>query len=166
MNPKLKFILRIAAVIFAILFLIQPYNWFCQLTSKCNTFHLSYYIPKKEGTREFVVGFEAENYDREVNFFAEPRKVRTVSGRKHTVIYKIQNNSRKYRKIRPKMSIHPKKYEKYFIRHECLCFKSYTIVAGGSLDLKLEFEIDNDIEADKELEQRIEEHDFTVRFSI
>jgi cytochrome c oxidase assembly protein Cox11 len=165
MNPKLRITLQIIAAFFVILFLIQPYNWFCQLSQSCKPFYLSYYLPKREGTKNINIDFSAENYRRDVTFTPDKPSLTTVSGRKNVVIYTIRNSSKKFIKVRPKMIIEPKEVEDFIIRHECLCFKQYTIKAGGSLELRLEFELDKKIET-HEFENRIREKGFEIRFKI
>lgn len=167
MPPLLRFALRAIAAIAIITFLIQPYNWYCQLTQSCSSFHLSYYMPKKEGKKEFEVEFEVSNYMEDVQFFPEEKSIMIKTNRKHTVSYQLKNLSKKSVVVRPRLIIEPQEVEKYFVRYQCLCAHQYKLKALEEITLKMEFEIDKDFETDDDqVFERIIEQPIKIRYKI
>lgn len=51
----------------------------------------------------------------------------------------------------PKMRIDPQFAEQYLNKYECLCFKSYKLKPGESMDLNMTFDFDKKIENDRNL---------------
>jgi cytochrome c oxidase assembly protein Cox11 len=146
MSPIFRIFLRIAVVLFVLFFAIQPYNWFCALTSSCESFHLSSLIPKKEGTMPLEVFLEIRSYNQNLVFEPLEPSVTTVTNKKTTVTYRVKNTSKRVIRFRPNLIVEPKSFEKYLVRYECLCSHLYKLKGGEERELTMRFEISDDID--------------------
>ncbi len=153
MHPLIKFLSRLFLVVIAILFIIQPINWFCALTSKCNVINLSYYLPKKEGTKtlNFIIG-ATSRFDN-VDFYTEDNFINTVAGKKHKAIFTLHNRSNTTIYMLPKMKIEPKEAAKYINRYQCPCMQRHKLRPKQKIILEMEFDADIDIEKLEELQR-------------
>jgi cytochrome c oxidase assembly protein Cox11 len=165
MPPKLRILLRIAVAFVVIFFAIQPYNWFCQLSQNCKPFYLSYYIPKKEGTKQIKIDLETTNYKRDVKFFVDKPEIITVANKKIVATYTITNNSKKLLRVRPKMEVIPKEATDYIKTYQCICLKRYKLKPKQTITIQMEFEIDKDIESADFIDQ-ILENSLKIRFRL
>lgn len=145
MNPLLKLIIRFAIVFVVIFIAIQPYNWFCGLTQKCDSFHFSYLIPKKEGFDQFKFQLGAINYSGKFSFESVDKTLSTVINRKNTIHYHAKNLSKKTVYLRPKLLITPPEFEPHIKIYDCLCSKVYKLKKGEEIDLKMTFVIKSSI---------------------
>lgn len=165
MSPLVKILLRLAIIVAAIFFITQPYNWFCQITGKCQPFFFSYYIPKKLG-RTIYLAVNAITY-KENLFFSASKPVKIGSNaegeneenkfstnQKIEVIYTLKNNSKKLMQLQPRLLVQPEYAEKYLIRYECPCSRKYKLKAGEEIEMKMRFEIDSNIEKDEKFKQK------------
>lgn len=149
----INWIFRIIIVFAIAFFAIQPFNWFCQITNKCQTFHLSYYLPKKEGIKPIKVDFGITNYRENLEFDVSEPSITTVSGRNNTVTYRAKNNSNHIMRLYPKLEIEPASVEKYITRYECLCSRQYKLMKGEEIEMRMRFEVSERIEEDTNYRQ-------------
>lgn len=146
MHPLIRILFR-GALLFLLLFaLIQPFNWFCNISQKCQPFYFSYYFPKTQGTEPIDVSFEITNYRDDLEFSALEPNLTTVTNKKNIVTFYAKNLSNRLIKFRPNLQIDPANFDEYVIRYECLCMREYKLKKGESLELKMRFEIDAAIE--------------------
>jgi cytochrome c oxidase assembly protein Cox11 len=151
MNPLVKIFLRIFLIIIAILFIIQPINWFCTLTNKCKTINFSYYFPKKEGAKplNFIIGATSRFHN--VDFYTEDNFINTFAGKKHKVKFTMHNRSKTTIYMLPKMKIEPKEASKYINRYQCPCMQRHKLKPNQKLNLEMEFDADIEIEEVEEV---------------
>lgn len=145
MNPLLKLLIRFAIAFTVIFIAIQPYNWICGLTQKCNSFHFSYLIPKKEGYDDFKFQFGVANYSAKSSFEAIDKTLTTVINRKNTIHYRAKNLSKKTIYLRPKLLVTPKEFEPHIKIYDCLCSKVYKLKRGEEIELQMTFVINSSI---------------------
>ncbi len=165
MHPSFKISLKIFVVCAAIFFLIQPFNWYCQLTRHCQPFYLTYHFPKKEGTETLKVFVAARSKFRDVDFFADKYEIETVSNHKNIVKFTLRNNSKKLHYVFPKMKITPEKANEYIVKYECPSLQAFRLKPKETLIVNFEFEINDKIESD-ESGDRLNEEAVNINFSI
>jgi cytochrome c oxidase assembly protein Cox11 len=146
MSPFLRLAIQIIVIVGVLTLAIQPFNWYCQLTQSCRPFFFSYYLPKREGKKEFPVKVEVNNYNENIEFFAEETNIKIPTNRKHVINFHIKNLSKKLIVIRPKLTITPKALSDNFIRYQCLCSQQIKLKGGEEVIAKMEFEIDKKFE--------------------
>lgn len=145
MNPAIKISLRIV-IIFALLFFAsKPYNFFCNLTNKCQPFYFSYLIPKKEGKTPIILNFEVTNYREGLDFRVLSDGFKTVTNRKNIVNYIAKNTSNRTIKFHPKFVLEPGYLEEYITRYQCLCSSQYTLKPNEEIKLQMIFLIEEKI---------------------
>ena len=148
MNPLLLIAIRFAAILLIAFFAIQPFNWFCQISQKCQPFFLSYYFPKEIG-KQIKLSVNALDYSEKVEFTVLKPEGESYTNLKTLAIYHVKNISKKTIKFRPALIVEPKYVEKYLIRYQCLCLHKYRLKAGEEIEMKMEFMIDKKIESDE-----------------
>ncbi len=148
MNPLLLIAIRFAAILTIAFFAIQPFNWFCQISQKCQPFFLSYYFPKEIG-KKIRLSVNALDYSEKVEFTVIKPDEETYTNNRELAIYHVKNISKKTINFRPALIVEPKYVEKYLIRYQCLCLHKYRLKAGEEIDMKMEFMIDKKIENDE-----------------
>lgn len=141
MHPLLKLLIRFAIVFTVIFIAVQPYNWFCGITQKCDSFHFSYLIPRIEGNHNYNLKFNVVNFNKNLNFEVLDKSLTTVSNRKNVIHYRAKNLSKKTIYLRSKLKISPADLEKHIKIYDCLCTKVYKLKIGEEIDLKMTFEI-------------------------
>lgn len=165
MRLLIRFAIRFAVIFAIIVVIIQPFNWFCQLTQQCRPFYFSYYLPKQEGAMPIDVIFESTNYREDLDFRPYENAISTVTNKKNTIIYLAKNLSEKTITFRPKLIVEPEYAEGYITRYECLCSHEYKLKKGESIEMTMEFEIDRKIEKDSKFMNKPEKS-IKVRFKI
>ena len=141
MHPLLRISFRLA-VIFAIgIFLIQPFNWYCQITQSCRPFSFAYYMPKREGTVPVNVVLETQNYREGLEFTSIEHSLTTVAHRKNTATYRAKNLTKRPLRFRLNFYTNSEFFEKNITRFQCPCFHEYKLKGGEVLELKAEFEV-------------------------
>ena len=148
MNPALLLTIRLLAVLLIAFFAIQPFNWFCQISQKCQPFFLSYYFPKEIG-KKIRLSVNALDYSEKVEFTVIKPDEETYTNSKESAIYHVKNISKKTINFRPTLIVEPKYVAEYLIRYQCLCLHKYRLKAGEEIDIMMEFMIDKKIESDK-----------------
>ena len=138
MNP-FKLFTRVAITCAIILFAIQPYNWFCKISSKCESLEISRLLPTFEGDEPVNVVFEITNYREGLKLVPEIDMITTVKGRINEVTYHVKNTSNKLIKFRTVFEANPKKIIPHIKRHQCLCYQRYKLKKGEELTLKASF---------------------------
>ncbi|MBU6339190.1 MAG: cytochrome c oxidase assembly protein [Rickettsiales bacterium] len=132
----------------------RPYNWFCEFSGKCQKFYLSDLIPDFEGSTPINIVLTAESNNKKLEFIVDGYDtIRTVSGRKNVVNYRVKNLSNDAVKFRPQFHISPDNFEEYVKRIDCLCFEDHIISKGKEMSLQASFKIDSDIESDKSFKE-------------
>lgn len=165
MHPLLRISVRLTTIFIIVFFAIQPFNWFCSITQKCNTIYLSSFIPKREGIDNIKLKFEVTNYSQKVDFKVIQKTLTTVSGRKNVVFYRAKNVSKKHIRINPALFVKPKYVEKYLTRYECLCTRQFKIAPGEEIEMRMEFEIKNSISDDVNF-QKDPDSPILIRYKI
>ncbi|OFW80433.1 MAG: hypothetical protein A2887_03370 [Alphaproteobacteria bacterium RIFCSPLOWO2_01_FULL_40_26] len=153
MHPLIRLTIRLAIISFIIVAAIQPFNWFCQLTQKCQPFYFSYYIPKHQGWTPIDIVIETTNYYENIEFSAQEPAITTFPNKKTAILYNIKNLGKTPVRIRPKLIVEPQYAEKYLTKYECLCMREIRLKAKEEKELKMEFEINREIEHDAEFEK-------------
>lgn len=148
MNPLLRIFIRFAAILTIAFFAIQPFNWFCQISQKCQPFFLSYYFSKEIG-KKINLSVNALDYSEKVEFTVLKPEEEAYTNLKTLAIYHVKNISKKTINFRPALIVEPKYVEKYLIRYQCLCLHKYRLKAGEEIDMRMEFMIDKKIESDE-----------------
>jgi cytochrome c oxidase assembly protein subunit 11 len=138
----------IAGLLIALL-LIKPFNFFCNLSSKCSPIILSYYFPAKKGSQNFEINFEAQNQLSTIEFKVLNSKIILKTGQNATIIFTAKNLTNHQIKIRPEYFITPENADQYITRYECLCFKEHIIAAGQEVQMPFRIKIDPAIEKDQ-----------------
>jgi cytochrome c oxidase assembly protein Cox11 len=145
MHPLFALIVR-AAIIFTILFLIiQPYNWYCHISQKCQGFRATSLLPKLEGKDPIDVFFEVTNNDDDIIFESNYSVIQTVFNRVNTVSFTAENLSNRIIFFKPRLVISPQEYEKHINLIECLCFNEYKVKPGEKITMEMKFSIDTSI---------------------
>jgi cytochrome c oxidase assembly protein Cox11 len=165
MHPLLKNFLRIFIVCAAIFFLIQPFNWYCQLTRSCQPFYVTYHFPKKEGTQNLKTTITAQSKFRDVDFYSDQYEVNTVTNRKNIVKLTLKNNSKKIHYVFPKMTISPPQAVDYIVKYECPCLQTYRLKPKETLIVNFEYEINEKIDSEIP-EYRTDEDGIYIDFRI
>jgi len=150
MNPKAKLFLRVLLFLALLFFASKPYNFFCNLTNKCQPFYLAYLLPKKEGKTPIVINFEVTNYRENLEFEVLAPVLKTVANRRNVATYRAKNTSKKTIKFTPQLIFEPEDISDYITRYQCLCEHSYSIKPGEEIKLRMIFSIDEGF--DDELE--------------
>jgi len=145
MHPLLRLTLRLAMVFVICFVAIQPFNWFCKLTNKCEPFYFSYHFLKPEGSREIQVNFGAMNYREDLEFTVDESSLTTVSNRMNIVTYRARNLSKRMIRFRPIMHIDPESSQRFIISYECPCSHEFKLKQGEEIELKMKFRIDDKI---------------------
>ncbi|NBV06599.1 MAG: hypothetical protein EBS06_05120 [Proteobacteria bacterium] len=149
MHPTLRKMLYLALIFFVIFVALQPYNYFCNYSNKCQGIYLSELFPSPEGETQISAIMEIKNLRNDIIFETEePKIIYTVSGKKNIANYRIENNSDKTIRFRPEFYVEPKEFKKYVIRRECLCFREYKLRRGEVILVHSSFKIDPAIEKD------------------
>ena len=146
MNPTFRYIFMFAKIFLVILLIIQPYNFYCNLTSKCRPFYFSYLIPKREGKVEFKITPETINYIEDLIIAPEQESLTTVVNRKNIVTYTVKNDSEHFIRFRPSFYVLPEEMDQYITRFECDCSKTFKLKKGQSTTMKVEFELKREFE--------------------
>ncbi len=147
MNPILKFIVRLVAVIILALLVIKPYNLYCDVSGKCSNFNIAKYLPSSQGYGKIKVKFVNINPQPYIDFQAIPHELVTSTGQKNIVKYNLTNVTKnRYNPIKfdIKYSVEPERFERYIKRYQCLCGKSYKLKPNQSRQEEFIFKIDND----------------------
>ncbi len=148
MSKKQAIILFFCAIFVGIL-LIQPFNYLCRASGWCDPIIVSYYLPKKMGTRSFDIILEAKNLSKTVDFSSTIRSAVVLSGEDVEVKFLARNPSDQSIKIRPRPYIVPVEAAKYIKFYDCLCFKETSLKAKKTKELSVKFRIDPKIEKDE-----------------
>lgn len=154
MNPTLRLAIRIFAILLIAFFVIQPFNWFCQISQKCRPIFLSHYIPRKIGER-INVSINAISYSEKVKFTVLKPEDEAYTNKRISAIYHVKNISKKTISFRPALIVEPEYVEKYLIRYECLCLNKYRLKAGEEIDMRMELMIDKKIENDERFKREM-----------
>lgn len=158
--------IRIALISLVIVAAVQPYNWFCQITQKCDSFYFSQYLPKMKGKIPFDVMMEVTNYREDLDFRPTEPVIVTLSNQTNVVFYHAKNLSDKTISFRPQLIIEPDYAAKYFNRYECLCSHEYKLKPREERKLKMVFEIKKDIENEKNFSKQPNTNKLKVRYKI
>jgi cytochrome c oxidase assembly protein Cox11 len=146
MNPFVRLTIRLV-IIFAIIFVaIQPYNWFCGITSKCTPFYFSYYLNGREGKFPVNVNFGVRNFRESLEFEAINQNISTFTNRNNTITYRVKNNSNRFIRFRIKLKVMPTFLEKDVTIYQCLCGKEYKLLKGEERILEMKFKVNKRIE--------------------
>lgn len=148
MHPLIRILFRLGALFLIVFMLVQPFNWFCNISGKCQSFYFSYYIPSQQGTEPIEVSLEVANLRSDLDLAADISPLTTVSGKKNSVTYYAKNISDHEVNFRPRLIIEPQSLDKYITRYQCLCSNDYTLKPGEQKILKMRFAIDRKIEKD------------------
>ena len=148
MHPLIRILFRLIALFLVIFMLVQPFNWFCKISGKCQPFYFSYYIPSQQGIEPIEVSFEVTNLRSDLDLAADRSPITTVSGKKNSVIYYAKNISDHEVNFRPRLIVEPESLDKYITRYQCLCSNDYTLKPGEQKTLEMRFAINHKIEKD------------------
>ncbi len=165
MHPKLRLFLRLAVICAVIFFAIQPFNWFCNISKKCQPIDISFSLPFNEGKEKINVAMEISNYRQDLEFTALKPQILTVTGRKNTVNYRAKNISTHKIKFRPTLTIEPENFDEYIKRYGCLCAQEYSLDPGEEITLKMSFALDKKLTAD-EFYRSKENMVIKIRYSV
>jgi cytochrome c oxidase assembly protein Cox11 len=150
MRPLTRFFIYSFLTLILCIIAARPYNWFCEFSGKCQKFYFSDLLPDFEGNTPINIVLETENNNKNLEFIVDGYDtIRTVSGRKNVVNYRVKNNSDNSIKFKPQLYILPENFDKYVKRLDCLCFEEHLVGKGKEIKLQASFKIDSDIESDK-----------------
>ena len=148
MHPKVRFSIRIIALIVILLCVNLLFNRFCNLSNQCQPYYLSYMMPRQQGENLLNVHFKTTTQHEGLTISVEKPSIQTYHNVINKIAYKVINHSDKTIKIKPIYLAEPKSLEKYITRFHCLCSKSVTIKANATIILESVFMIDPKIEND------------------
>ena len=151
MPPLLRLSIRIAIVFVVIFFAAQPYNWFCQITQSCKPFYFSQLIPKKKGYVPIKITMEVTNYRKDIELKVLQSEVKTVSNQTNRVDYRVKNLTNRVQYLRPILHIEPEHFKKYIKFYNCICNNRYKIKPRQTLNLQMEFLLNEDIDYEENL---------------
>lgn len=141
MNSKFRILLRLLVIFIILLIIIQPYNSFCNYTSKCQPFYISSIFPTKEGTKEVKVILGAKNYIKDLDIKPETPTLVTVSGRKNKVNYIVKNNSGHFLRFRMEIFTSPEEIKDHIKLYQCPCSGRQKLKKGEEIILTTEFSL-------------------------
>ncbi len=141
MSPIFKLLFRATLIVIVIFIVLQPYNLFCNVTSKCQAFYFSSLLPVSEGKDPINLIFEVNNFRGDIDFEPVEKTIETVSGRKNVVHFKATNVGKHLIRFRPTIYTKPDRAIEYIDRNDCICFHEYTLKKDETIDLKMEFRI-------------------------
>lgn len=162
MNSKLHYFFTLLKFIIIIFLIVQPYNYFCNLTEKCNPFYFSSLIPRSEGKEPLEVTFKASNYIEGLELTPAIDSLKTVANRKNSMIYKVKNTSNKMIRFKSEFYLDPPQMEEYITKYECRCSKERKLKVGEESTIEMKFSFDKGIES--QLYDLEGENRFTVGF--
>lgn len=144
----LKILLSLIAVVVVVFFALIPYNKYCLRTNNCNSIYFSDLFPKKQGMG-FNIEFKALNYHELIEFKTlETDMVPSYTNKKIIAEFEVSNKFKKTVKFRPKLRIEPRVFEKYIIKHNCLCSQRQNVKSDEVKKLRTVFVISDEIEKD------------------
>ncbi len=142
-----KTIFFVIAALFAAFLLLKPYNQLCRGVNWCHPISFSYLLPSFKGEKSLKINFAADSEVENVDFqLTSDPDIDLKSGAKHSVIFTIINNSDQDLTLRPMRFFENGKLAQYIKFYECLCFQSYKVKAGSSLDLAMRIKLKMDID--------------------
>ncbi len=141
MNPKFRLFFRIAIIFIVLLLMIQPYNSYCNITSKCEPLSFSSLIPKREGKIEAKISFGIKNYIEGLEIKTQQVSLVTVSGRKNIINYTVKNNGKKFVRFRVQPFFNPEDLDHAIKIYHCPCGGQKKVKGGEEVTLKMEFSI-------------------------
>ncbi len=145
---------KIAAYIIALIVLafiaLQPYNYFCNFSNKCQPIYISSYLPEIKGKEEVSLIFVSISKNPDIEINANTPHLITLTGKTNSITYNIINTSERAVEFKPQMEITPNIFQKYWIRYECLCSKKYHLKPNETLQITMRFKVDRSIEQDQE----------------
>jgi cytochrome c oxidase assembly protein Cox11 len=162
MHPLLRRLIQIAIIFTVVFFAVQPFNWFCQITQKCQPFYFSYLIPRQQGDL-VKIKLQITNYHQGLDFKAVKADFTTRTNKINTVTYNAKNNSRLPIRFRPALYIEPKNFEKYVITYQCLCANEYKLKPNEEIKLQMRFFIARKIEDEEEFVSPDGQSIFTIK---
>jgi len=151
MSKKQALTLLLASLLLGFL-MIQPFNFICRLTNKCQPIILSYYLPNSEGKQYYEIFFLAKDLSQKLHFESKTKSILIKSGAKGEAIYMIKNITNQDLKIRPSLFFNTQNAAQYIKFYECLCFHEYKIKGGETITLSVKFKLDQKIEKDASFE--------------
>jgi cytochrome c oxidase assembly protein Cox11 len=151
MPPLLRLSIRIAIVFVVIFFAAQPYNWFCQITQSCKSFYFSQLIPKKKGNVPVTITMEVTDYRKDIELTVLQSEVKTVNNQVNKVDYRVKNLTNRVQYLRPILHIEPEDFKKYIEFYNCICNNRYKIKPRQTLNLQMEFLLNEDIDYEEKL---------------
>ena len=151
MPPLLRLSIRIAIVFVVIFFATQPYNWFCQITQSCKPFYFSQLIPKKKGNVPVTITMEVTDYRKDIELTVLQSEVKTVNNQVNKVDYRVKNLTNRVQYLRPILHIEPEDFKKYIEFYNCICNNRYKIKPRQTLNLQMEFLLNEDIDYEEKL---------------
>tara|TARA_Y100000817_G_C16778046_1_gene509269 strand:+ start:217 stop:744 length:528 start_codon:yes stop_codon:yes gene_type:complete len=150
---KIKKTLLTSAVIVAFMFsfsymLVPLYDIFCEITGL-----------NGKTNEERIVDVKEVNTDRYVNvkftstvagsepllFVPNHREMRVQVGKIYTTYYNLTNKSNSIKNVTASPSVVPGKDAEYFKKIECFCFTQQVIEGKSSMQLPLQFIVDEDL---------------------
>lgn len=155
MPPLTRFIVR-CAIAFVIIFITaQLFNRFCLFSYKCHPIYFSKYFPRTEGGKSFSIDFEVMNNNSDLQFDVLDSRISTVVNRVNTVEFFAKNISKQAIVFRPSLKVEPEIFGKYIKRINCLCSHEYSLAAGQSAKLRMEFFIDPEMASEDAFQEFI-----------
>ncbi len=142
MHPLTRFIVRCTIAFVLIFITAQLFNRFCLFSYKCHPIYFSKYWPRSEGGESFSIDFEVMNNNSDLQFDALDTRISSVVNRVNTVEFFAKNISKQKIVFRPSLKVEPEIFEKYIKRINCLCSHEYSLAAGQSVKLRMEFFVD------------------------
>lgn len=164
MNIFSRSFFRIFVIFAIILFAMQPYNWYCKISSKCQGLNLSMLIPAFEGNEPIVVNFAVTNFREGLEIFPQTTQITTVSGRKNKVKYTVKNKSGKFMRFRTVFETDPSNIEPHIKKHQCLCHQRYKLKKDEELTLTASFSLDQ--EAISLMKKRDDKKELTIIYRV
>lgn len=159
-----KYFIRCLTIFLLTIFILQPYNKFCNYSNKCQAIYLSELVPTFEGNKKILITPEIKNYNKNLNFELLTTSFETVTGRTNTIKYKVKNNKKTFVKFLPKLYTNPESCNDYIIRKQCLCHEEITLKGEEQRELIFTFKVKKSFDSEENCSE--EKREFAIGYTI
>jgi len=148
-HPLLRPISKLLVIFIIIFTFIQPYNWFCKASNKCEGFYfldLFEYLPNFSPKIEANIVLEIYNQKNVVKIEAvEPVATRIINGSTHKFTYVATNNLNEEVDFKMDLVIAPKELEQFITKKYCPCSTRQKLKPKEQRTFSTKLKIDNNI---------------------
>jgi cytochrome c oxidase assembly protein Cox11 len=148
-SPLLRPVVKTVIFIFIGFMAIQPYNWICKASDKCEGFYLVDLfdlLPKFGKKVQANILVDVVNNREALTLEAlEVVAARNIDGSIQSFQFKAKNNTNSNLEFELDFFVEPRTLEKYIIKRHCLCSARQKLKPNQEKILTMKLKIDNDI---------------------